>query len=102
MDKIKVFTDTETDDYMKLLGELVELLVERSMISPMTTVALGPNGHVSCAQLSLDDSSKVVQLTKLCSYPDVPDLYIPAHIMVVDATAEAICVNITKEGIEFM
>ncbi len=102
MDKIKVFTEGETDDYMKLLTEVVGSLVEREMKSPMTTVAVGPNGHVSCAQLSLDDTSKVVQLKKLCSYPNLPDLYIPTHIMIVDATAEAICVNITREGIEFM
>ena len=102
MDKLKVFTESETDDYMKLLRKLVESLLERKMMSPMTAVAVGPNGHVSCAQLSLDDNSNVVQLKKLCSYPDVPDLYIPAHIMIVDATAETICVNITREDIEFI
>lgn len=101
MDKPIIFTDTETDDYMKLLTDLVGPLVDRGMKSPMTTVAVGPNGHVSCARLSLDDRCRVIQLKKLCSFPNIPDLYVPAHIMVVDATASSVCVLITKEGVEF-
>lgn len=102
MHKPIIFTDTETDDYMKLLTELVGSLVDRGMKSPMTTVAVGPNGHVSCARLTLDENSRVIQLKKLCSFPKIPDLYVPAHIMVVDATAEAVSVLVTKEGIELL
>lgn len=102
MEKPTIFTDTETDDYMKLLTDLVGPLVDRGMKSPITTIAVGPNGQISCASLSLDDRSRVIQLKKLCSFPSIPDLYVPVHMMVVDATAESLRVLITKEGVEFL